>query len=85
MFISEISSCKLLHRTCSLSTDCSCSGKLSSGLVPEDDNDTEPFNPIATNGEPFPYLENKLPSYIRPLRYVVTIHPNLTTFDVKGE
>ncbi|KAL5286445.1 ERAP1 family protein [Megaselia abdita] len=66
-------------------SDCSCSGKLSSGLVPEDDNDTEPFNPIATNGEPFPYLENKLPSYIRPLRYVVTIHPNLTTFDVKGQ
>lgn len=54
-------------------------------MVPEDDNDTEPFNPIATNGEPFPYLESKLPPYIRPLRYVVTIHPNLTTFDVKGE
>ncbi|XP_046804908.1 endoplasmic reticulum aminopeptidase 2 isoform X2 [Lucilia cuprina] len=52
---------------------------------PSNENVTQPFNPIATNGEPFPWLNLTLPTFIRPLRYMVTIHPNLTTLDVKGQ
>ncbi|XP_037954281.1 endoplasmic reticulum aminopeptidase 2 isoform X2 [Teleopsis dalmanni] len=52
---------------------------------PQNENVTLPFNPIATNGEPFPWLEMSLPTYARPMRYMVTIHPNLTTLDVKGQ
>ncbi|XP_067618221.1 endoplasmic reticulum aminopeptidase 2 isoform X2 [Eurosta solidaginis] len=52
---------------------------------PQNENDTQPFNPIATNGEAYPWLELALPTFARPLRYMVTIHPNLTTLDVKGQ
>lgn len=65
--------------------DCSCAGKTASGYETDEENNTQPFNPIATNGEPFPWLEKTLPTSARPLRYMVTIHPNLTTLDVKGE
>lgn len=54
------------------------------GFVPEGYNNTEPFHPIATNGQPFPWLHPYLPNNVRPNRYMLTIHPNLTTFDVKG-
>lgn len=54
------------------------------GYEIEDENSSQPFNPIATNGEPFPWLELSLPTFAKPLRYMVTIHPNLTTLDVKG-
>lgn len=54
------------------------------GFETDEENVTIPFNPIATNGEPFPWLEMSLPTYARPMRYMVTIHPNLTTLDVKG-
>lgn len=65
--------------------DCSCAAKTTSGYETDEENNTQPFNPIATNGEPFPWLEKMLPTSVRPMRYVVTIHPNLTTLDVKGE
>jgi len=65
--------------------DCSCGSKTVSGYETDEENNTQPFNPIATNGEPFPWLEKMLPTSVRPLRYMVTIHPNLTTLDVKGE
>lgn len=64
--------------------DCSCARKLPTGLQTDTENVTEPFNPIATNGEPFPWLNLTLPTNARPMRYMVTIHPNLTTLDVKG-
>uniref|UniRef100_A0A1I8PN52 Aminopeptidase n=1 Tax=Stomoxys calcitrans TaxID=35570 RepID=A0A1I8PN52_STOCA len=67
------------------STDCSCARKLPTGLQTDTENVTEPFNPIATNGEPFPWLNMTLPTNARPMRYMVTIHPNLTTLDVKGQ
>lgn len=67
-----------------LFSDCSCARKLPTGLHTSEENVTQPFNPIATNGEPFPWLNLTLPTFIRPLRYMVTIHPNLTTLDVKG-
>ncbi|XP_049306510.1 endoplasmic reticulum aminopeptidase 2 isoform X1 [Bactrocera dorsalis] len=65
--------------------DCSCAGKMAPGFETDEENDTQPFNPIATNGEPYPWLEVALPTSTRPLRYMVTIHPNLTTLDVKGQ
>lgn len=64
--------------------DCPCGRKLPTGLETDEDNVTEAFNPIATNGEPFPWLNITLPTNLRPIRYMVTIHPNLTTLDVKG-
>lgn len=54
------------------------------GYVPEGYNSSEPFNPIATNGEPFPWHQLALPDTVRPVRYTLTIHPNLTSIDVKG-
>ncbi|CAD7077324.1 unnamed protein product [Hermetia illucens] len=65
--------------------DCACAGKMPPGYTPDDGNGSLPFNPIATNGEPFPWLEPTLPNFARPLRYTLTIHPNLTTLDVKGQ
>ncbi|KAL9891800.1 endoplasmic reticulum aminopeptidase 2 isoform X2 [Glossina fuscipes] len=66
-------------------SDCSCARKLPTGLETNEENVTQPFNPIATNGEPFPWLNITLPTNVRPMRYMVTIHPNLTTLDVKGQ
>ena len=54
------------------------------GYVGDGENGSEIFNPIATNGEPFPWLDRHLPTFIKPTRYMLTIHPNLTTLDVKG-
>lgn len=64
---------------------CPCAGKIPPGYVPEGVNHSEPFQPIATNGQQFPWLHPYLPSNIRPIRYTLTIHPNLTTLDVKGK
>lgn len=55
------------------------------GYVPENHNSSLPFNPIATNGEPFPWFLPHLPNSLKPVRYTLTIHPNLTTLDVKGQ
>lgn len=65
-------------------TDCGCAGKMPAGYVQESINNSLPFNPIATNGEPYPWHKVNLPNNVRPIRYVLTIHPNLTTMDVKG-
>lgn len=59
-------------------------GKMPRGYVVDGYNNSEPFEPIATNGQPFPYLLPFLPSNIKPNRYTLTIHPNLTTLEVKG-
>ncbi|XP_032259836.1 endoplasmic reticulum aminopeptidase 2 [Phoca vitulina] len=51
---------------------------------------TDPFNkdpgafPIATNGEPFPWNNLRLPSMIIPLHYDLLVHPNLTSLDFVG-
>lgn len=55
------------------------------GYILDHYNSSLPFNPIATNGEPFPWFLPNLPNNVRPIRYTLTIHPNLTTFDVKGK
>uniref|UniRef100_A0A182YP00 Uncharacterized protein n=1 Tax=Anopheles stephensi TaxID=30069 RepID=A0A182YP00_ANOST len=66
-------------------TVCPCAGKIPPGYVPDGYNSSEPFQPIATNGQPFPWLLPTLPSNVKPNRYILTIHPNLTTLDVKGQ
>ncbi|GAB0095617.1 Aminopeptidase [Sergentomyia squamirostris] len=65
--------------------DCACAGKMPPNYLLNRYNNSEPFNPIATNGQPFPWLLLELPTSVRPLRYVLTIHPNLTNLDVKGQ
>lgn len=52
--------------------------------IPEDWNITTTSVPIATNGQPFPWHNIRLPNFVKPLKYNLTIHPNLTTFEVKG-
>jgi len=42
----------------------------------------QPF--VATNGELFPWNSSRLPEFIKPLHYTISIHPNLTTLDVSG-
>uniref|UniRef100_A0A8C5VYY8 Aminopeptidase n=1 Tax=Microcebus murinus TaxID=30608 RepID=A0A8C5VYY8_MICMU len=37
--------------------------------------------PVATNGEPFPWPELRLPNTVTPLHYDLLIHPNLTSLD----
>lgn len=50
----------------------------------------DPFNndpgafPGATNGEPFPWNQLRLPSTVIPLHYDLLIHPNLTSLDFVG-
>lgn len=48
------------------------------------ENGSHKITPVATNGEIFPWNNVRLPSFIRPIRYHINIHPNLTTLDVKG-
>ncbi|XP_058449769.1 endoplasmic reticulum aminopeptidase 2 isoform X1 [Malaya genurostris] len=66
-------------------TVCPCAGKIPPGYIQDGYNSSEPFQPIATNGQPFPWLLLSLPNNVRPNRYMLTIHPNLTTLDVKGQ
>ena len=40
--------------------------------------------PIATNGQPFPWTDIRLPDSINPLNYDLFLHPNLTTFKFLG-
>lgn len=65
--------------------DCPCAGKMPKGYVVDGYNSSEKFEPYATNGQMFPWLLPFLPSNIRPNRYTILIHPNLTTFEVKGK
>ena len=44
-----------------------------------------PAEPIATNGEPFPWNDVRLPDSLVPLRYSVVLHPNLTTLFMRGQ
>ncbi|EFX80575.1 endoplasmic reticulum aminopeptidase 1-like isoform X2 [Daphnia pulex] len=46
---------------------------------------TAPPEAIATNGEPFPWNDVRLPDSIVPLRYSVVLHPNLTTLFLRGQ
>ncbi|KAG8598305.1 hypothetical protein GDO81_002556 [Engystomops pustulosus] len=41
--------------------------------------------PIATNGELFPWTKSRLPNYIKPLEYDITLYPNLNTMEFSGK
>nr|XP_022900776.1 endoplasmic reticulum aminopeptidase 1-like isoform X2 [Onthophagus taurus] len=66
-------------------SDCTCAGEKPPNYVDEDWNVTKVFVPRATNGQVFPWNNIRLPSIVKPTRYNITIHPNLTTLEVKGQ
>lgn len=41
--------------------------------------------PIATNGQPFPWIHMRLPETVSPIHYDLLVHPNLTSLDFTGE
>ncbi|PSN33537.1 hypothetical protein C0J52_22449 [Blattella germanica] len=64
--------------------ECPCAGEKPDNLEEEGSlNSTATPVPLATNGEVFPWDSVRLPSYVKPTRYNLTIHPNLTTLEVK--
>ncbi|XP_051160347.1 endoplasmic reticulum aminopeptidase 2-like isoform X1 [Leptopilina boulardi] len=63
--------------------DCPCAGEKPANL--EINEDEEGGELLATNGEVFPWNNVRLPSFAHPTRYIITIHPNLTTLEVKGQ
>lgn len=74
------------HFVSSIFPDCPCIGEKPVFLQDEDLNGAKrPVIPIATSGEVFPWNNVRLPTFAHPLRYVINIHPNLTTLDVKGK
>ncbi|XP_064215469.1 endoplasmic reticulum aminopeptidase 1 isoform X6 [Tribolium castaneum] len=66
-------------------SDCTCAGEKPPNFVDERWNVTKAFPPRATNGQIFPWNNIRLPTFVRPTRYNITIHPNLTTLEVKGQ
>lgn len=64
--------------------DCPCAGERPASLDGDDDEYVQNVTPYATNGEIFPWNNPRLPTFARPTRYHINIHPNLTTMDVKG-
>lgn len=46
---------------------------------------TSPPEAFATNGDPFPWNDIRLPTTLLPLQYSVVLHPNLTTLFLRGE
>lgn len=77
-------SSSFVHHFSSSPTDCTCAGEKPPNFVDERWNVTKAFIPRATNGQIFPWNNIRLPTFVRPTRYNITIHPNLTTLEVKG-
>ncbi|XP_008211798.2 endoplasmic reticulum aminopeptidase 2 isoform X2 [Nasonia vitripennis] len=63
--------------------DCPCAGEKPANLEIEEDEESS--EPLATNGQIFPWDNVRLPNFAHPTRYNITIHPNLTTLEVKGQ
>ncbi|KAL1122590.1 hypothetical protein AAG570_002920 [Ranatra chinensis] len=67
-------------------SDCPCAGEKPAFLDAHGRiNGTRNIIPIATNNELFPWNNVRLPHFVKPMRYHINIHPNLTTLDVKGQ
>lgn len=64
--------------------DCTCAGEKPPNYIDDAWNVTKVFVPKATNGQVFPWNNVRLPTFAKPIRYNITIHPNLTTHEVKG-
>lgn len=81
MVILILSLAKPFHNSCSLSLN--SINRTTSHLSKSTDSLTSSQS-IATNGEPFPWMDIRLPAFIVPIRYDLFMHPNLTTFTNKG-
>ncbi|XP_019765505.2 endoplasmic reticulum aminopeptidase 1 isoform X4 [Dendroctonus ponderosae] len=68
-----------------LFTDCTCAGEKPPNYVGGETNLTRTFIPRATNGQIFPWNNVRLPTTLKPSRYNITIHPNITTLEVRGQ
>ncbi|KAJ8923593.1 hypothetical protein NQ315_010172 [Exocentrus adspersus] len=66
-------------------SDCTCAGEKPPNFVDEGTNMTRTFVPRATNGQIFPWNNIRLPTSLKPTRYNLTIHPNLTTLEVRSQ
>ncbi|XP_076261185.1 endoplasmic reticulum aminopeptidase 1-like isoform X2 [Rhynchophorus ferrugineus] len=66
-------------------SDCTCAGEKPPNYVDEGTNLTRTFIPRATNGQIFPWNNVRLPTTLKPSKYNLTIHPNLTTLEVRGQ
>ncbi|XP_050314104.1 endoplasmic reticulum aminopeptidase 1-like isoform X2 [Anthonomus grandis grandis] len=66
-------------------SECTCAGEKPPNYVGEESNLTRAFIPKATNGQIFPWNSIRLPTTLKPSRYNLTIHPNLTTLEVRGQ
>ncbi|KAG5892870.1 hypothetical protein JTB14_032594 [Gonioctena quinquepunctata] len=66
-------------------SDCTCVGEKPPNYVDQSTNMTRIFVPRATNGQIFPWNNIRLPITLKPHRYNLTIHPNLTTLEVRSQ
>ncbi|XP_031336695.1 endoplasmic reticulum aminopeptidase 1-like isoform X2 [Photinus pyralis] len=66
-------------------SECTCAGNKPPNYVDDEWNETKMLVPRATNGQIFPWNNIRLPTFITPTRYNITMHPNLTTLEVKGQ
>ncbi|XP_029156922.1 endoplasmic reticulum aminopeptidase 1-like isoform X5 [Nylanderia fulva] len=64
-----------------LRNGCTCSEEESRKIV----DDEESAVPRMDNGEVFPWDDIRLPSFVHPTRYNITMHPNLTTLEFRGQ
>lgn len=47
-------------------------------------SDMELIYPVSQNGELFPWTSLRLPTSVRPVKYEISLHPNLTTMNFTG-
>ncbi|XP_064882937.1 endoplasmic reticulum aminopeptidase 1b [Oncorhynchus nerka] len=48
------------------------------------DKSSSRLPPVATNGQPFPWIHMRLPETVSPIHYDLLVHPNLTSLDFTG-
>lgn len=58
--------------------------KTTDHVTPTNVTPTAKHNSKATNGEPFPWSDIRLPTSIKPLTYDIRMHPDLKTFKFSG-